>query len=215
MWLTKQAQTLQQLHDNSLDLPEPRQLVLQTAVADGQQFLENHASIDYVFVCTHNSRRSQFSEFWARVAAQYYASPQLNSRVRFSSCGIETTSCNPRTVAALARNGFHLSEQAEEALGNPHYRLSEPDMGIALYSKIFGDSEVPQKDFVAMMCCDDVDQRCPIIPGALARIPLHYVDPKHSDDSDHEQATYDERSQQIGAEMFFFVRACIKDMCAD
>jgi len=58
---------------------------------------------------------------------------------------------------------------------------------------------------VALMCCDDADQSCPHVPGALARIALHYVDPKVSDDRADEAATYDARSQQIASEMFYLI----------
>jgi arsenate reductase len=60
------------------------------------------------------------------------------------------------------------------------------------------------------MTCDHADLTCPFIPGAEARIPVRYEDPKAFDDSPKEAEKYDERSMQIANEMFYvFSRAGI------
>ena len=56
-----------------------------------------------------------------------------------------------------------------------------------------------------MMCCSDVDEKCPLVHGAAVRIPWHYDDPKVADDTDQEQARYDERSRQIGNDMYWMM----------
>ena len=53
------------------------------------------------------------------------------------------------------------------------------------------------------MTCDSADQNCPFIPGATLRIPIKYVDPKVSDGTPLEEATYADRCAEIAREMIF------------
>ncbi len=55
------------------------------------------------------------------------------------------------------------------------------------------------------MTCDEADKNCPFVPGAEKRFSIPYVDPKQSDGTSQEAATYDERCQQIAAEMYYLV----------
>ena len=193
-WLAKALELSEQLS------PDRRDLLTQAAV-NTLPLLQAPSIANLLFVCTHNSRRSQFGHFWAAVAANYYGMQQL----RCGSCGTEATECNSRSIASLQRAGV----QVESSGGfNPIYRCTfSPDFeSIELYSKAFGHPSLPTSNIVGMMCCDDADTRCPTIPGALSRTALHYRDPKTSDDTSVQEATYDERSLQIAAEMLFFVR---------
>lgn len=66
------------------------------------------------------------------------------------------------------------------------------------------DDEVNQASlFAAVMTCSHADENCPFIPGAEVRIPLNYEDPKTFDKTPEEAEKYDERSIQIGAELFY------------
>ena len=47
------------------------------------------------------------------------------------------------------------------------------------------------------MVCNDADQKCPTVPGATDRFAIPFVDPKVSDGTEAEAATYDERCAQI------------------
>ena len=53
------------------------------------------------------------------------------------------------------------------------------------------------------MTCSHAEENCPYIPGTEARIPVMYDDPKAFDGTALETAKYDERCQQIAAEMFY------------
>lgn len=57
------------------------------------------------------------------------------------------------------------------------------------------------------MVCDEADEACPAVPGASGRFAIPYVDPKVSDDTPGEAATYDERCAQIAREMLFVMHA--------
>lgn len=150
------------------------------------------------FICTHNSRRSHLSQIWAQTAALYHdVGP-----VKTFSGGTEATACNPRTVRALRRAGFSVA--ACDTSSNPVYLVQYAEVmpPLPAYSKKFAAEGNPSEGFIAVMTCDDANEACPVVSGATARIPVTYVDPKVSDDTDQEAATYDERCRQIAAEMF-------------
>jgi protein-tyrosine-phosphatase len=156
---------------------------------------------ELTFICTHNSRRTHFSQIWAQTAAIYYG---LSNVTTFSG-GTEATACNPRTVQALRRAGFSVVQSTEGA--NPVYlaQIAETGMPAKLYSKKFGAQENPQKDFAAILSCGDAAESCPIVHGAALRLPILFKDPKASDGTPEEKATYDERCRQIAREMFYLM----------
>ena len=147
------------------------------------------------FICTHNSRRSQFTQVWAKIISDYYGF-NINS---FSG-GTEVTNCNTRTISSFERMGFKVKNPAGE---NPHYELTyhEKRKPIIVYSKTFDDISNPKNNFAAVMTCTNADENCPIIPGAEKRISLPFEDPKIFDNSAQESEKYDERSIQIATEM--------------
>jgi len=149
------------------------------------------------FICTHNSRRSQFAQVWAQTAADAFGLP-----VESYSGGTEVTACNLRTIAALQRAGFKIKSSGED---NPVYRLhySDKDHPIIAFSKVHDDDFNPSDHFAAIMTCSDADENCPFIPGADIRIPLLYIDPKYSDDTTDEGEVYDDCCRRIASEMFF------------
>ena len=149
------------------------------------------------FICTHNSRRSQFSQIWAQTAAAYYG-----IEANCYSGGVEVTAFNPRAVAAIQRDGFKVVKKEGE---NPVYFVffNEDEQPIVAFSKLYDDAINAPKDFAAVMTCDHADENCPVIPGAERRFPLRFEDPKAFDDSLLEEKMYSERSRQIGAELFY------------
>jgi arsenate reductase len=149
------------------------------------------------FICTHNSRRSQFTQIWAQTAAVYYGI----DTACFSG-GVEVTAFNERAVAALKRDGFKVVKKGEE---NPVYFVfpGEDTEPIITFSKVYDDPINATKDFAAVMTCDHADENCPVISGAERRFPLRFEDPKSFDGTVQEEEMYTERSHQIGAELFF------------
>ena len=59
-------------------------------------------AVDLVFICTHNSRRSQLAQIWAQRIADDLG---LNF-VRCHSAGTERTAFHPNAIAALVNRGF-------------------------------------------------------------------------------------------------------------
>jgi len=149
------------------------------------------------FICTHNSRRSQFSQIWAQTAAAYHGID-----ANCYSGGVEVTAFNPSAVAAIQRDGFKVVKKEGE---NPVYFVfySEDEQPIVAFSKLYDDAINAPKDFAAVMTCDHADENCPFIPGAERRFPLRFEDPKAFDDSLLEEKMYSERSHQIAVELFY------------
>lgn len=149
------------------------------------------------FICTHNSRRSQFSQIWAAVAAHHFG-----IRVESFSGGVEVTECNTRTISSLMRMGFVLD--SGEGM-NPRYsvRFSNTAEPAILFSKLYDDAINPVGGFAAIMTCSNADENCPLVTGCEQRISLRYNDPKAYDDSPMEEVMYDYRSYQIATELMY------------
>ncbi len=182
-------------------IPGNRHVVLDKLIQYIQQQRDNKNPINLNFICTHNSRRSQFSQVWGQFMAIYH---NIN-HVRSASGGVEVTACNPRTVASLRRAGFDIPETDGE---NPEYSVyvgADQPM-LKLYSKRFDEEFDAEDKFAAIMTCSHADENCPFIPNAEIRIPLNYEDPKEFDDTDKENEMYDERCRQIATELMYVFR---------
>ena len=149
------------------------------------------------FICTHNSRRSQFSQVWAKVAAQH-----CGIAINSFSGGVEVTEFNPRAVNSLIRFGFQIESDGSE---NPVYKVyfAQNESPINCFSKLYNHNSSPVENFAAVMTCSSADKNCPLIPGTEKRISLTYEDPKAFDGTEQEAEQYDIRSIQIGTELFY------------
>ena len=152
-----------------------------------------------IFICTHNSRRSQLSQFWAQAAAHHFSVPGVEA---FSG-GTETTAFNLRAVAALRRAGFAIELFTDGK--NPAYELRFETQMEPMYafSKAYDDPPNPTEDFAAIMTCAAADATCPVVAGADERIVIPYDDPKAFDCTEQEIDKYDERCAQIAREMLY------------
>lgn len=153
------------------------------------------------FICTHNSRRSHMSQVWAETAAFYYGIDQVFTY----SGGTDETACNIRTIQALQRAGFSVSDSTYG--DNPVYLIQYSDKRppIKAYSKLYNHGDNPQEEFIALMCCSKADRQCPVVQGSSSRFAIHYEDPKECDDTSEETEVYDERCWEIAREMFYIM----------
>ncbi len=179
------------------NISSTREVLLTEIIDYIKSKIDNNQEINLNFICTHNSRRSQLSQVWAKVASVYYGI-EINSY----SGGVEVTAFNERAIDSLVRSGFSV---LFENSTNPKYEISyaENENPIIAFSKLFDDDFNKADYFVAIMTCSDADENCPLIPKAEKRIPLRYDDPKSHDDTPIESEKYDERSLQIASEMFY------------
>ena len=178
-------------------LSEERKTVLTELINYIQQQRNAGKEVHLNFICTHNSRRSQFSQIWAQTAAYYYG---VNAQCY--SGGVEVTAFNERAVESIKRSGFKVEKSGE---GNPKYAVyfANDASPLLAYSKIYDDTANAKIGFAAIMTCAHADDNCPYIPGADKRIPIRYNDPKAFDDTPLEALKYDERSKEIANELFY------------
>ncbi|MFV8224542.1 low molecular weight phosphatase family protein [Christiangramia aquimixticola] len=179
------------------EIPLERKEILQNLIDFIQDKKDADLPVRLNFICTHNSRRSQFSQIWAHLASKIYNIP-----TECFSGGTEVTAFHANAINSMARAGFK-SEKTTET--NPEIKMfySEQESPLICYSKLYDSPENPSNLFAAVMTCSHADENCPVIPGADARIPLDYLDPKAFDNTPQVEEKYDERRDQIGAEMLY------------
>ena len=149
------------------------------------------------FICTHNSRRSQLSQIWAKTAADYF-----KISVGCFSGGTEITAFNESAIASLKRYGFKVNSIEEI---NPKFQVyyAQDSKPIIAFSKLFNDASNPSDSFATVMTCNHADENCPFIPNSEIRISLPYDDPKAYDKTAVEAKKYDEITHQIASEMIY------------
>ena len=114
-----------------------------------------------LFLCTHNSARSQMAEGLVRHLA--------GDRFEAHSAGTEATRVRPLAIKAMTELGIDISRQESKLLDR---YLREPF------------------DFVITVC-DEANQSCPIFPGGKRRLHWSFPDPSRSTGTEAEQlATY-------------------------
>ena len=110
-----------------------------------------------LFICTHNSARSQMAEGLLRHMG--------NERFEVFSAGTEATFVRPMAIKAMAELGIDISYQQSKTLDR---YLSEP----------FDD---------VITVCDTAAEACPVFPGAARRRHWSFEDPSKATGSETEQ----------------------------
>jgi arsenate reductase len=125
-----------------------------------------------LFLCTHNSARSQMAEGWLRALA--------GDRFEAASAGTEATRVHPLAERAMAEVGVdlgaHTSKTLDRFLGEPW-------------------------DWVITVC-DAADEACPVFPGAAHRLHWSFDDPSRATGSERERlATFRRVRDEIRARL--------------
>jgi arsenate reductase len=103
-----------------------------------------------LFLCTHNSARSQMAEGLLRAVA--------GARFEAGSAGTEKTSVNPLAIRVMAELGIDLGGHA---------------------SKLYEDVASEAWDYLITVC-DDANERCPWVPGSVQRLHWSFPDPSRA-----------------------------------
>ena len=161
--------------------------------------LAKDETVNLIFICTHNSRRSIMAQVWAQTASKYFGI----KNIQFYSGGTEVTAFNPNAVKAITDLGFEVKKSGEEK--NPLYLVyySKEEEALKCFSKIYTDKFNPQNNFAAIVTCSDADKNCPVVIGAEARFSVNYNDPKEFDGTALQEEKYSERFAEIGREMLY------------
>jgi arsenate reductase (thioredoxin) len=110
-----------------------------------------------LFLCTHNSARSQMAEGLLRQLA--------GDRFEVMSAGTEATHIRPLAIRAMDEIGIDISGQESKTLDR---YLDEPF------------------DYVITVC-DDANEACPFFPGAANRLHWSFEDPSRAEGSEEER----------------------------
>jgi arsenate reductase len=113
--------------------------------------------IRVLFLCTHNSARSQMAEGFLRAMA--------GDRFESGSAGTEKTSVNPLAIRAMAELGIDLGGHT---------------------SKLYADVASGAWDYLITVC-DDANERCPWVPGSVQRLHWSFPDPSRATGSEEER----------------------------
>lgn len=184
-------------------LPARKEELIRLSEIINQQ-LTSKELLNLVFVCTHNSRRSQLAELMLRTGLSYFGQAE-RKLLHIYSAGTEETAFNIRMVNALGRFGFIVKEIKEG--DNPKYTIyQEGIQKQPMFSKVYNSEALPSNDLIAIMVCDHAAETCPYIPGVDKRITLTFKDPKAYDDTPQEMQAYDDKVLEIGREMMFLAK---------
>ncbi len=149
-----------------------------------------------IFICTHNSRRSQLAEIWSHTFSFIF-----KKQNKIFSAGTSKEEFNIRAVNVLKKVGFKIKEDAKKYILN----FSENYNSIHMYSKHINELDL-KNNFITIMTCADSDENCPYIPNTLARILLSYEDPKSYDNTKQEITKYIATSNKIALELFYLFK---------
>lgn len=191
-------QIIDQIQALDIDsISEERKQTLQPFITYVKSKVKEGQSIRLNFICTHNSRRSHLSQIWAQTMAAFYNI----DKVTCYSGGTEATAMFPKVGETLEAQGFNITKLSDGS--NPIYsvKYADNDTPIIAFSKEFSDSFNPTSAFAAIMTCSSADEGCPFVLGSDQRIAVTYDDPKISDGTPQQSATYLARSLQIATEM--------------
>lgn len=189
---------LKNLEQDFQTIPDERKDLLQKISNYIQARYDKNESINLVYICTHNSRRSHFGQVAAAIAAAYY---NIDKVATFSG-GTEATAFNPNAINALKTLGFNITSDEKEV--NPTYQVKFGNNLITTcFSKVYDHEANPKTDFAAIMTCSDAEQNCPFIPDVALRIGTTYEDPKKSDGTPQQDETYLTRFKQIATETLY------------
>jgi hypothetical protein len=158
-----------------------------------------YSSVHVVFICTHNSRRSQLAQVWAQCIAD-----DLNLGFLIChSAGTERSTFHPHAIEALVNRGFVFEKERNAAIEGHRVFWKRSGLPMLCFSKTLEDLSLPKEGFIAVTTCDDADRECPFIQGATHRISLPFVDPKVGDDGANAAKLYAERSDEIANQLLY------------
>jgi arsenate reductase len=110
-----------------------------------------------LFLCTHNSARSQMAEGFLRTRA--------GDRFEVASAGTEATRVHPLAIRVMGEAGIDLRGHTAKSLDQ---FLQEP------------------WDYVITVC-DSANEGCPLFPGRTTRLHWSFDDPSQATGSDAER----------------------------
>ncbi len=184
---------------SSQSISDERKVVLLPLVNYIQEKTNAGEAIRLNFICTHNSRRSHFSQIWAQTMAYHVGLKNVSCY----SGGTEATAIFIKVLETLTSLGFQVLKLSENENPIVAVKFADNENPILCFSKTYYHPFNPSTLFGAVMTCNNADEGCPIIIGAEARFPIKYEDPKAYDGTPLQTEKYAERSLDIAREMWW------------
>ncbi|MDN3595391.1 protein-tyrosine-phosphatase [Zunongwangia endophytica] len=186
------------------EVSDSRKNQLQPFVDFLTENLSNKEQINLNFICTHNSRRSHFSQIWAQTIAEFLGFNKLQCY----SGGTEATAVYTSVLDVFQDSGFSVEKLSDNQNSVSYLKFASDASPIICFSKAFDHSFNPENNFVAVMTCAQANEACPFVPGAEARIGFSFEDPKVYDGFAEEFEKYREKSKEIATDlMYVFTKA--------
>jgi len=132
-----------------------------------------------LFICIHNSARSQMAEtFLNDLGGEKFAA---------ESAGLEPGTLNPLVVQVMAEEGYDISGNSTNSVFDFH-------------------KEKRSYDIVVAVCSKEAEERCPIFPGTGERLHWPFDDPSSTQGSQEERLQTTRRIRdQIRAKIEAFI----------
>ena len=165
-------------------------------IIDGINSLTQKRKLNLIFICNHNSRRSQFSQFWGEILAIHY-----NKQINIYSAGMIKTKVYFQVIESIKRIGFNVSKKKSS------YQINYNNRKINLSSKLL--KEIENINFISIMTCSDADASCPIPLRSLLNLKLYFQDPKIYDGTFNEEKKYDAICLKIASELNYIFKNLI------
>lgn len=125
-----------------------------------------------LFLCTHNSARSQMAEGWLRALA--------GNHLDVASAGTEATRVHPLALRVMAEVGVDLSGHVSKTV----------------------DALVDQRWDHVITVCDAASERCPVFPATTTRHHWSFEDPSRAEGTEEERlAVFRKIRDQIAARL--------------
>ena len=193
--------SIQQFIEN-LDITkisEDRKINLEDFIGFIAQKLKSKETVNLNFICTHNSRRSHFSQIWAQTIAEFLGIKTIKSY----SGGTEATAVYPSVLKAFQSVGFSLGRLSENENPVSFLKYADDPPPIVCFSKVYDHPFNPKTNFAAVMTCSQANEACPFVPAAEARLSFTFEDPKISDGTPRELEKYQEKSKEIATDLLY------------
>ena len=113
-----------------------------------------------LFVCIHNSARSQMAEAWMNRLC--------GDRFEAESAGLEPGALNPLAVAVMKEVGIDISHKATRSV-----------LDVLKAGTLFS--------WVITVCDESAAEACPIFPGPAKRVHLSLTDPSRVEGTEEEK----------------------------
>ena len=145
-----------------------------------------------VFLCTHNSRRSQLCQVWGSILSKIY-----NIDLKFNSAGTEKTEVYKTVFYCFSNVGVEIKDS------KVFYR----DLSLSLNSKVL--EEIQSDKFISIMTCSDAEKSCPSDSRSIKNISMTYQDPKVFDYTEKEKDEYLKTSKLIAKELNYVLKKLV------